>query len=178
MKDFNDLIRRRRSTRKFTEKELTQDEVVMLMKAALMSPTSKHSNGWQFVVVDRKETLAALAQCKEHGAAFLPEAALAVVVMGDPLVSDVWIEDASIASFMIQLQAEAMGLGSCWIQVRGRSRADGVTSDEYIHGLLDIPLQLQVLSIIAVGHKDAERKPFDEADLQWEKVHINRFGEQ
>ena len=40
------------------------------------------------------------------GAAFLADAAMAVVVMADPLASDVWIEDASIASIMIQLQAE------------------------------------------------------------------------
>lgn len=54
------------------------------------------------------------------GAAFLADAAMAVVVMADPLASDVWIEDASIASIMIQLQAEDLGLGSCWIQVRER----------------------------------------------------------
>ena len=41
--------------------------------------------------------------------------------MADPLASDVWIEDASIASIMIQLQAEDLGLGSCWVQVRERS---------------------------------------------------------
>ena len=77
---------------------------------------------------------------------------------------------------MIQLQAEDMGLGSCWIQVRERFGADGVPANEYVHDVLDIPLQLQVLSIIAVGHKGMERKPFDEAHLQWEKVHINKYN--
>ena len=44
--------------RKFTDEELTQDRgVVALMKAALMSPSSKRSNSWQFVVVDDKEVL-------------------------------------------------------------------------------------------------------------------------
>ena len=43
--------------RKFTDEELTQDQVVTLLKAALMSPSSKRSNPWQFVVVDDKETL-------------------------------------------------------------------------------------------------------------------------
>lgn len=84
---------------------------------------------------------------------------MAVVVMADPLASDVWIEDASIASIMIQLQAEDLGLGSCWIQVRERFTATGMPSGEYVHTLLDIPLQLQVVSIIAVGHKGMERKP-------------------
>ena len=71
----------------------------------------------------------------------------------DPLASDVWIEDAAIASIMIQLQAEDLGLGSCWIQVRERFTSTGMPSGEYVYTLLDIPLQLQVVSIIAVGHK-------------------------
>ncbi len=178
MEKFSELIKNRRSMRKFTSEELTQDEVVMLLKAALMSPTSKRSNGWQFIVVDDKETLETLSHCKEHGSAFLADAALAIVVTADPLASDVWIEDASIASIMIQLQAEDMGLGSCWIQIRERFTASGMGSDEFVHGVLDIPLQLQTVSIIAIGHKGMERKPFDENHLQWEKVHINKFGGQ
>ena len=108
----------------------------------------------------------------------LKDAALAIVVMADPLMSDVWIEDAAIASLMIQLQAEDMGLGSCWIQVRERYTATGMPSDEFVHGILDLPLQLQVLSIVAVGHKGMERKPFNEEHLQWEKIHLNKYGAQ
>ena len=178
MENFSDLIKNRRSMRKFTGEELTQDEVVALMKAALMSPSSKRTNCWQFVLVDDKELLKDLAHCKEAGSAFLADAALAVVVVADPLVSDVWVEDASIASLMVQLQAENLGLGSCWVQVRERFTATGMPSNEFVHGLLDLPLQLQVLSIIAVGHKGMERKPFDEAHLQWEKIHINNRDEQ
>lgn len=164
--------------RKFTAEELTQDEVVILMKAALMAPTSKRSNAWQFILVDDKEKLKELSLCKEHASQFIADAALAVVVTADPLMSDVWIEDASIASIYLQLQAEDMGLGSCWVQVRERYTATGMASDEYVRSVLDIPLQLQVLSVIAIGHKGMERKPFDEEHLQWEKIHLNKFGGQ
>ena len=162
--------------RKFTSEELTQEEVVTLLKAALMAPTSKRSNCWQFIVVDEKECLERLSYCKKSGSDFLKDTALAIVVLADPLASDVWIEDASIASIYLQLQAEDLGLGSCWIQVRERFTTDGVSANEYIHEVLDIPLQLQVLSIIAIGHKGMERKPFDEKHLQWEKIHINKYG--
>ena len=154
MESFSELIKARRSMRKFTEEELTQEQVVTLMKAALMAPTSKRSNASQFIA----------------------DAALAVVVVADPLASDVWIEDASIASIYLQLQAEDMGLGSCWVQVRERFTASGMPSGEYVHEVLDIPLQLQVLSVIAIGHKGMERKPFNEDNLQWEKIHINKYG--
>ena len=115
MENFSELIKNRRSMRKFTDEELTQDQVVTLMKAALMSPSSKRSNSWQFVVIDDKEVLKELSHCKEQASSFIADAALAIVVMADPLASDVWIEDASIASIMIQLQAEDLGLGSCWV---------------------------------------------------------------
>ncbi|MGL5980104.1 MAG: nitroreductase family protein [Phocaeicola sp.] len=178
MSNFSELIKRRRSARKFTEQELTQEEVVTLLKAGLMSPSSKRTNCWQFIAVDDKETLVALAKCKEKSAEFIKDAALAIVVLGNPLASDVWIEDTSIASLMIQLQAEDLGLGSCWVQVRERFTATGMPSDEYVHGLLEVPLQLQVLSVIAIGHKGVERKPFDEEHLQWEKIHLNKYGKQ
>ncbi len=176
MHQFCELLQQRRSMRKFTDEELTQDQVVALLKAALMSPTSKRSNSWQFVVVDEKPLLEQLSRCKDMGAAFVKDAALAVVVLGDPLASDVWIEDASVASIILQLQAEDLGLGSCWVQVRERHTADGRAADEVVREVLDIPLQLQVLSIIAIGHKGMERKPFNEAHLLWEKIHLNKYG--
>lgn len=176
MESFGELIKARRSMRKFTGEELTQEQVVTLMKAALMAPTSKRSNAWQFIVVDNKEKLKELSFCKEQASQFIADAALAVVVTADPLASDVWIEDASIASIYLQLQAEDMGLGSCWVQVRERFAASGMSSNDYIHNVLELPLPLQVLSVIAIGHKGMERKPFDEDNLQWEKIHINKFG--
>ena len=175
MKNFSDLIKTRRSMRKFTGRELSQEEVALLLKAALMSPTSKRSNCWQFIVVDDKETLSKLSLCKEMGSSFVKDAAIAIVIVADPLKSDVWIEDAAVASIMIQLQAEDLGLGSCWVQIRERNAANGITSNEYVHEVLDLPLQLQAVSMVAIGHKGMERKPFNEDNLQWEKVHINKY---
>ena len=176
MENFSDLITRRRSMRKFTEEKLAPQEVELLMKAALKAPSSKRLNCWQFIVVEDKKMLEVLSTCKENGAQFLADAPLAIVILADPTLSDVWIEDASVASIMIQLQAEDLGLGSCWIQVRERFEANGVSANDMIHGLLEIPYPLEVLSIIAVGYKGMERKSFDETKLQWEKVHINKYG--
>ena len=178
MENFSELIKSRRSMRKFTDEELKQEEVVALMKAALMAPASKRSNPWQFIVVDDKDTLKKLSLCKDQASQFIADAALAVVVTADPLVSDVWIEDAAIASIYIQLQAEDLGLGSCWVQVRERFTATGIPSNDYVHDVLELPLPLQVLSVIAIGHKGMERRPFNEEHLQWEKIHINKYREE
>lgn len=176
MTDFQQLIISRRSTRKFTDEPLSPEQVETIMKAALMSPASKSANPWQFLLVEDKEMLDKLSYCKKSSSRLIAGCALAIVVLADPLTSDVWIEDSSIASIMIQLQAEDLGLGSCWVQVRQRHTMSDTPSDEYIRELFDIPMQLQVLSVIAIGHKAQERPPFDQEKLQWEKIHIGKFN--
>ena len=71
MESFSELIKARRSMRKFTEEELTQEQVVTLMKAALMAPTSKRSNAWQFIVVDEKKNIE--DTCQSLQVQLLPE---------------------------------------------------------------------------------------------------------
>ena len=161
--------------RKFTPEELTQDEVVALLRAALMAPSSKGTRAWQFVVVDDKTDIEKLADAKNLGSQFMKGAPLAVVVLGDPMRNDCWVEDGSIAAISMQYQAEELGLGSCWVQMRGRGLADGTPADEVIRGVLDIPANLNTLCIIAVGHKADERKPQNEDNLKWENVHAEKY---
>jgi len=175
MNSFSELITKRRSTRKFTEELLKPDEVELILKAALKSPSSKSSNPWQFIVIEGKEQLEKLSLCKKMGSKLIANCALAIIVLADPLTSDVWIEDASIASIMMQLQAEDLNLGSCWVQIRERHTPNDTSAEDYIKDLCDIPLQMQVLSVVAFGNKAQERAPFDEEKLQWEKVHIGNF---
>ncbi len=177
MESFASLIKQRRSTRKFTEEPLTPEQVEAILKAGLMAPSSKRSNPWQFIVVEDKEMLQKLAHCKNGGSAFLEGCSLAVVVCADVMASDVWVEDASVASIYMQLQAEDLGLGSCWCQIRNRVTEDERDSNDYVRFLLQIPYQLDVLSIIGFGHKDQVRKPFDESHLQWEKIHLGKYQE-
>lgn len=175
MEKFSELIKQRRSMRKFTQELLNPEDVKLLLRAALMAPSSKGLHSWEFVVVDDHEKLVRLSASKAQGSAFLEEAPLAVVVLGDPAVSDVWIEDASVASTMMLLQAEDLGLGSCWIQIRDRYDAEGNSAEDNVRNILGIPENLRVLSIIALGHKGMERKPFNEDRLLWEKVHLGQY---
>lgn len=175
MSNFADLVQMRRSIRKFTEEELKPEELQTILRAALMSPTSKSSRSWHFVVVDEKPLLEKLALCKEAGAAFVADAPLAVVMLGDTAATDVWVEDASIAAVTMQYQATELGLGSCWAQVRNREMADGTPADDVLRFILGYPQNLTALAIIAFGHPAIERKPQDEDKLKWENVHVNKF---
>lgn len=175
MEQFSELVRLRRSIRKFTPEPLASDDVALILRAALMAPTSKGTHSYEFIVVEDKPLLQALSQCKARGGELIAEAPLAVVVGGNPEVSDVWIEDASVASTHILLQAEDLRLGACWVQVRGRMDAEGGDAEENVRQTLNIPPGIRILSIIALGHKAAPRKPQDEERLLWEKVHVGQW---
>ena len=175
MTEFKDLAQMRRSHRKFTEQEIDADDVRLILRAALMSPTSKGQRAWQFVVVDDKQDIEKLADAKDLGSQFLKGAPMAIVVLGDPVQNDCWVEDGSIAAISMQYQAEDLGLGSCWIQMRGRGLSDGTSADTVIRGILDIPENLSVLCVLAIGHKADERKPQNEDKLKWENVHAGKW---
>ena len=173
--EFKDLVQMRRSHRQFTEEEIDGNDVKMILRAGLMAPTSKGQRAWQFVVVDEKADLEKLADAKDLGGLFLKDAPLAIVVLGDPMQNDCWIEDGSIAAISMQYQAEALGLGSCWVQMRGRGLSDGTTADTVIQGVLNIPENLSCLCVLAIGHKAAERKPQNDEKLKWENVHLEKY---
>lgn len=175
MQSFLSLAQARRSTRKFTSQEVSESIKKQLIQAALLAPASKRSNPWEFICVDNSELLQKLAKAKPHGGAFLAECPLAIVVIADSQKSDVWVEDTSIASIYIQLAAEDLGLGSCWVQIRKREHESGILAAEYVKEILGIPQQYDVESIIAIGYKAAERKPADLESLLYERIHKNEF---
>lgn len=165
----------RRSYRKFTPEEVDPEAVKTIIRAALMSPTSKTRRAWHFIVVDDRLDIEKIADAKDAGAQLLKGAPLAIVVLGNPQENDCWIEDGSIAAISMQYQAEELGLGSCWVQMRDRGLSDGTSADEVLRGILDIPDEMCVLCVLAVGHKAEERKPQDEEKLKWENVHIAKY---
>ena len=173
--DFKNLVQLRRSHRKFTGEEVSAEDVKLILRAGLMAPTSKGQRAWQFVVVDDKTDLEKLSDAKDLGGQLIKDAALAIVVLGDPMQNDCWVEDGSIAAISMQYQVEELGLGSCWVQMRGRGLSDGTSADTVIRGVLDIPENLSCLCVIAVGHKADERKPQNEDKLKWENVHLEKY---
>ncbi|MFO8002520.1 MAG: nitroreductase family protein [Marinilabilia sp.] len=168
-------IQNRRSCRQFTTDKVEKGKVDQLLKAALWAPTSKNNRPWEFVVVENEATLASLSKCKPHGAAFLANAPLGIVVLGNPAKSDVWVEDCSIASILMQMTGESLGLGSTWIQIRRRMYDDHTTAAEKVRSILGIPSHLEVLDIMAFGYKAKERAPYDEDILLWERVHYGHY---
>jgi len=175
MNTFFELLKTRRSIRKYKAQAVEPEKVEFLLKSALMAPSSKRLMPWHFVVVTEPAMLKKLSEVRTYGSQFLAAAPLGIVVLADTTKTDVWVEDASIAAIYIQLAAESIGLGSCWMQVRNREYAEGESADAHIRSLLNVPEGYAVENIIGIGYKDEEKKPFDETKLALEKVSYNHF---
>lgn len=173
-----DLLRKRRSFRKYTGKRIENESVELLVEALLRSPSSRNVKPCEFILVDDQELLKKLSHAKEHGSHFLQNAALGIVVCADSAKSDVWIEDSSIASILVQMVAQSLGLGSCWVQIRNRTRTAGEMSEAYIQELLGVPEHLKILSIISIGYPDETKKPVDKSELDYAKIKRNTYSAQ
>lgn len=170
-----ELIRHRRSCRKFTTDKISLEVINQLLETTLLSPTSKNNRPWEFIIVDEPALLLKLSELKPHGAAFMKDAALAIVIIADPLKSDVWIEDTAIAATVLQLYAEELGLGSCWIQIRKRDHNEGLSAANYVKETLNIPSDLEAGPIITLGYKQKDRKSYTEDDILKERIHWNKI---
>ncbi|MDD3814989.1 MAG: nitroreductase family protein [Desulfocapsaceae bacterium] len=175
---FIDLLRVRRSIRRFQDRPVEKEKRDLLLEAMLRAPSSRSLNPWEFVVVTEKETLEQLAQAKPHGASFLKNAPLAIVVCADPAKCDVWVEDCSIASILLHLTAADLGLGSCWVQIRLREHDARQTAQEYVAGILGLKEGMVVESIIAIGYPAEQLPGHPRSSLLDAKVSFEKYGQK
>jgi nitroreductase len=99
-----------------------------------------------------------------------------VVVFADPTKSDVWIEDASIATLIVHLAATDLGLGSCWIQIRRRPHDESRGASRYITEVLGIPSSMEIEAMVAVGYPAEEKEPHPATSLERHKVGFERYS--
>ena len=154
--DFFELIERRRSVRRFDGRQVPEEYIARMLKAALLAPSSKNSRSSSFMVVDDPGLLESISVMRDFGSAFLKDTPLGIVVMGDESVTDLWVDNAAISATYLQLAAEALGLGSCWVHVNGRQRkkddhAAG-SAEDYLKTFLPVPKGRRILCVIAAGY--------------------------
>lgn len=166
-----DKLAKRRSIRAYTGEAIPEDKLKTILTAGLMSPTSRNLRPWKFLVVQNREKLEQLCDAREGSADMLKNAAVAIVVMADTTINDVWVEDCSIAMSNMHLTAADQGIGSCWIQIRNReSRKDGLSSEAYIRDLFGIEEKYAVEAILSLGIAKQQRPELVLDEKLWEKV--------
>ena len=164
------LLKKRRSVRRYQQKEVPSRVQARLKEVCLRAPSSRDLKPWTFHFVENKQILSLLSELKPKGAEFLAKAPLAVVISATEKDCDTWIEDCSIAAILLQMAVVDAGLGSCWTQVHKRRRHDGSSSEEYVRQVLTLPLDHRILCIIAIGYPVHKPKPIATEALLWDQI--------
>lgn len=163
----------RRSIRKYQDRKVEKEVIEQLMKTAVVSPSGRNGRPYEFIVVDDKEIIKKLAHSKESGAQFAENAPLMIVTLYHEYPTGE--DDACIASTIIQLKAHELGLGSCWLQTKGKIGTNGKTCHENIREILNLPKDIYISNMISLGYPAEERPAYTEKDMDMTKVHFNKW---
>ena len=166
--EFKELIAKRRSVRKFSDRPVPREVVDHILAEALTAPSARNTRTSRLLVIDDPALVARMADIRDYGSGFLTGAPLAIVVLGDTSSSDLWRENAAITATVVQLACVDEGLASCWVHVNGRpgrkDAPDGDTSADYLRQFLPIPNGCEPLCAIAAGDSDLTPAPLPAAD--------------
>ncbi len=170
MKNDLDIIFRRRSIRKYTNQEVSEDLITSLLQAAMSAPSAANQQPWHFLVIRNRDILNELAQI-HSGFHNLKGSPLAILVCGEPEAAKLefyWEQDCSAATQNILLAATALGLGAVWqgINPKGGSDSDAIRS------IVKLPEYLKPFSLIAIGYPAELPEPsnrFNEARIHYVK---------
>ena len=155
-----DIIRHRRSIRRYLDKPVEREKIMLCLEAARLAPSACNSQPWKFIIVDDGETKGRLCRAAFSGIysvmSFARKAPLIVAVVSEKakfleriggLLRDTnfYLIDIGIATEHFILQAEELGLGSCWI---------GWFNEGAVKSILNVPKDRRVDILIAVGYYD------------------------
>ncbi|MBA7672553.1 putative NAD(P)H nitroreductase [subsurface metagenome] len=158
-----DLIKHRKSVRDFLDTPVERDKIMMCLEVARLAPSASNSQPWRFIVVDDKELKDRLCDAAFGGLYFINSfckaAPVMVVVISEKSKfltriggmfrgTKYYLIDIGAACEHFVLEAEDLGLGTCWI---GWFNEGGVKS------VLNIPQNKKIDILIALGYYDREK---------------------
>ncbi len=166
--ELKTIIEKRRSVRKFTDKEVSPEVLRRIVDAAIAAPSSRNSHSSSFIVVRDRGMLERIATMRDYGSAFVKDAPAMILVVGDTTVTDLWQVNAAISATVLQLAVVDEGLASCWVHVDGRpqlqAEPDGAQAIDRIREVVEIPEGCEILCGIALGYSEFQPKPLPEFD--------------
>ncbi|MBU0713246.1 nitroreductase family protein [bacterium] len=173
--DFTDLINQRQSTRKYSEKQVKRDLIDKCIEAARLAPSARNSQPWSFIVLDDPKQIASVSEKAFSGiyksTQFAGKAPVLIVVVTEKadyvtrmgnLIRNIKYSliDIGIACEHLVLQAEELGLGTCWL---------GWFSARGVRRALKLPRSAKIDILISMGYpldpqyrKERKRRTLDE----------------
>lgn len=158
-----DLLKQRKSVRDFLDKPIEREKIMMCLEAARVAPSACNSQPWKFIIVDDRELKSKLCDTAFSGIysmnAFCKTAPVMVAVVSEKSKflakiggmfreTKYYLIDIGIACQHFVLQAEDLGLGTCWI---------GWFDEQAVKSILNVPRNKKMDILIALGYYDRER---------------------
>lgn len=168
--DALETLRTRRSIRKFTGQDVTDDELKILLECAMLAPSAKNEQPWQFFVVRDQAVRERLAQASPY-TGMAAHAPVVIVVMGDTREEKApgfWEQDCAAATENLLLAARATGLGAVWCGIHPEKEREAA-----IRQVLEIPAQVIPFALVCVGHPAQEAK--EASRFKPDRVHFEKW---
>ena len=149
------------SIRKYQDKSVEKEKIIQILRAGMQAPSACNQQPWEFYVVTDREKIQKLAKATPYSgcAAGAPVVIVPVYRTKGLVVQEMAQIDMSIAQENIWLETDAQGLGGVWIGIAPmQDRMD------YVREVLDIPEDLEVFSLFAMGYPAESRKQQDRFD--------------
>lgn len=142
-----ELIKSRRSIRKFTDEPVDDETVDRILTAGLWAPSGKNNQPWKFAVIKSKPFLKSLSALT-HYHKIIENAACCIAVFLDHDLSYDRTKDCQAVGACLQnmlLTIHAMGLGAVWL-------GEIVKNKEKVAELLSADKNLELMAVLALGH--------------------------
>ncbi len=156
--DFLEVIEKRRSVRKYSDRPVEREVLEAIVKVAQTAPSSRNCKSSAFMIVEDKDMLEALSVMRDYGSGLIAGAPAAIVVLGDESRTDLWVDNCAISATFVQLAVTAMDLASCWVHCNGRPRLkdepDGAMAPDYVSELLGLRPGVHPYCVIAIGYPE------------------------
>ena len=168
-----DAIMTRRSVRSFTDEAVSNEQIEIILKAAMQAPSAGNRQPWEFVVVTDKELIKGTKTSGIAKTKATETAPLAILLCFDDnkeKFDDTALEDMGTAGQNILLSAHAIGLGAVWTNV-------GVDNDENQKAwqkYFKLPEHIKPSAFILIGTPKANPKPKN--NFNPEKIHNNYWN--
>lgn len=170
MTDFEEIIKTRRSIREYQDKDVSDEDILKILKAGMQAPGSRlGAEPWEFVVIKNKETLAELAEIKPR-VKTAPVAILLVANIERAFYKLHWQQDMSAAAENMLLEAVNLGLGGLWNGVAPTEDTMKKVSDLFgLDNENQKPFCVITLGYPADGWENKFMDKFDEERIHYEK---------
>jgi nitroreductase len=159
-------IVQRRSVRNYKSDPVSESDIMEIIKAAQFAPSAKHLRPIEFIVIRDQEIKDKLFKIVDQQ--FIKEAPVVIVPVSDTKKSNYSLEDISIASGYMFLQAAAVGLGTVWKQVHEEEK-------DPIRSLLNIPPHYTFTNLIPIGYPKEKLPPHFDDEFEENKIHPDKF---